>query len=233
MLTIDHDCPRCKTKRVTFDVLGRSAVKHQYGGDWQINFEFFAKCRSCGFASILVAILDNYSLITSLHTSEYWRNNNLNSDFKVITFVSIKDNATLSAPDHLPEHVAKAFSEGAACLSIGAYNAAGAMFRLSIDLATKHLLPSENIEDGPNRKQRRELASRLEWLFSQNLLPRDLKDLASCVREDGNDGVHDGTLSEADAEDLADFAVAVLSRLHTEPARVALAQQRRAARRAE
>lgn len=233
MLTIDHDCPRCKTIRVTFDVLGRSAIKHQYGGDWQINFEFFSKCRSCSFSTILVAILDNYSLVTSLHASEYWRNTNLNSDFKVVNFVSIKDNATLSAPDHLPEHVAKAFSEGAACLSIGAYNAAGAMFRLSIDLATKHLLPSEDMVDGPNRKQRRELASRLEWLFSQNLLPSDLKDLASCIREDGNDGVHDGTLSEADAEDLADFAVAVLSRLHTEPARVALAQQRRAARRAE
>lgn len=127
--------------------------------------------------------------------------------------------------------VEKAFSEGAACLSIGANNAAAAMFRLTIDLATKGFLPREDAEGGPTRQQRRVLASRLDWLFEQRLLAPDLKELAASVREDGNDGVHDGTLAREEAEDLADFSVALLCRIFTEPARIEVAKQRREARR--
>jgi Domain of unknown function (DUF4145) len=63
------------------------------------------------------------------------------------------------------------------------------------------------------------------------MLPPELRDLAACVREDGNDGAHQGTLTKADAEDLLDFTTELLERIYTEPRRLKIAQARRDARR--
>lgn len=232
MATLIEDCPRCHSKRMTFDILGRNAIKQRFGhANWQQNFEVFSKCRHCLQGTIFVVCLNNYGVSNSIGNSDYWGNKNINSDFEVSTFISVKDFAAITPPEFLPPEVENAFTEGAACLSIRAFNAAAAMFRLSVDLATKGYLPPGDRDGGPNRKQRRELASRLEWLFDEGILAGDLKDLASSVREDGNDGVHDGTLGREDAEDLADFATALLTRIYTEPARVELARQRRISRR--
>ena len=114
---------------------------------------------------------------------------------------------------------------------VGCYNAAGTMFRLCVDFATNELLPDMGLPGGPNSKQRRELGHRLQWLFDNGLLPEQLHGLASCVKEDGNDGAHRGSLTKEDAEDLIDFATALLERLYTEPKRLQLAEQRRTARR--
>lgn len=104
------------------------------------------------------------------------------------------------------------------------------MFRLSLDLATKGMLASAP-EGEPNAKTRRELGLRLEYLFEKGKLPSDLKDLSACVKDNGNDGAHDGNLSAEDAEDLLDFTFELLARIFTEPARIRLATERRSARR--
>ena len=104
------------------------------------------------------------------------------------------------------------------------------MFRLCIDLVTSSFLPEEN-SNGLNNRIRRSLGLRLPWLFDNNLLPETLRDLSSCIKEDGNDGAHAGTLEESDAEDILDFTRALLERLYTEPKKLELAAERRAARR--
>jgi hypothetical protein len=68
-------------------------------------------------------------------------------------------------------------------------------------------------------------------LFDNKILPEALHELSGCIKEDGNDGAHEGTLRKADAEDLLDFTAALLERLYTEPERLRLAQSRRDARR--
>jgi Domain of unknown function (DUF4145) len=83
----------------------------------------------------------------------------------------------------------------------------------------------------PNSKTRRDLGLRLAWLFDNRILPSDLRELAKCIREDANDGAHVGNLTKEDAEDLLDFTTALLERLITEPKRLALAEERRRARR--
>ena len=85
--------------------------------------------------------------------------------------------------------------------------------------------------DGLNSKVRRNLGLRLPWLFDRNLLPEALRELSSCIKEDGNDGAHEGSLQKEDAEDLLDFTTALLERLYTEPERLRLAKERREARR--
>jgi hypothetical protein len=98
------------------------------------------------------------------------------------------------------------------------------MFRLCVDLATRTMLP-EGEGQGLNRTVRRNLGLRLPWL--------SLRDLSTCIKDDGNDGAHEGTLSAQDAADILDFTYVLLERIYTEPKRIELAKERRAARRSE
>ncbi len=92
------------------------------------------------------------------------------------------------------------------------------------------MLPEGEVK-GLNSKVRRDLGLRLPWLFDNGILPEALRELSSCVKDDGNDGAHEGTLKKEDAEDLLDFTYALLERIYTEPKRLQLAKERRLSRR--
>ncbi len=155
----------------------------------------------------------------------------LNRFVTIEGFVSLKDRSGEAPPEHLPSDIEAVFREGATCLAVGCNNAAGTMFRLCLDLATRERLP----EDAPglNTSVRRNLGLRLPWLFDSGKLPEALRELSGCVKEDGNDGAHAGTLTVKEAEDLLDFTRILLERLYTEPARIRLARERRDKRRGE
>ncbi len=70
----------------------------------------------------------------------------------------------------------------------------------------------------------------MSWMFEHGKLPLALKDLAECVKDDGNDGAHEGILDQAAALDLEDFTYLLLERLYTEKERLAEAKKRREAR---
>ena len=96
------------------------------------------------------------------------------------------------------------------------------------------LLPNPtdtSITNQPNEKTRRDLGLRLPWMFDNKLIDPALRELAKCIREDGNDGAHAGNLSKEDAEDLLDFTATLLERLVTEPKRLERAEARRKQRR--
>jgi len=143
-------------------------------------------------------------------------------------FITLRDNHNLETPEHLPSLIKSVYEEGNSCLASQCFNAAGAMYRLAFDLATKDLLPDG---DTPNARTRRSLGLRAEWLFANSLLPKELTGLADCIRQDGNDGAHDGTLEQVDAENLHEFTFELFRRLYTEPERLRLAEERRLARR--
>jgi Domain of unknown function (DUF4145) len=106
------------------------------------------------------------------------------------------------------------------------------MFRLCLDLATQPLLPEpDTTSPQPNAKQRRDLGLRVSWLLDNGMPPEALRELATCIREDGNDGAHAGTLTAVEAHDLLDFTVNVLERLFTDPTNIEIAKQRRIERR--
>ena len=126
----------------------------------------------------------------------------LNKYADVRGFVSYKDKATVTPPQFLPADIEAVFLEGATCLAVGCFNAAGSMFRLCVDLATKGMLPSDEDTPGLTWKVRRDLGLRLPWLFDADLIHESLRDLSTCIKEDGNDGAHAGTLTVDDANDL-------------------------------
>lgn len=221
------DCPRCHTKEITFDLKEQVIVGTSYG--WQAHLEVFCVCRACFKPTIfLVSQLEpKYTKIIEAGLPEL--KVAVNNVVEVLRFVGLQDNLAESPPDHLPENISNIFMEGAACMAIGCNNAAATMFRLCLDLATKSLLPAEG--DGPNSQVRRNLGLRLPWLIDNGFLPASLRELSACIKDDGNDGAHEGILSKEDAADILDFTYILLERLYTEPKRLELAALRRAERR--
>lgn len=226
MLTVD--CPRCKAAKMTFDV----PIAHKYRIiNWQRHYEAFAICRECRRSTVFYLTQKEQHWSFVIETDESLKDHGqLNTMFNLGGFVSLKDTGSLPCPDHVPTAVSTAFTEGATCLAVQCWNAAGTMFRMCLDLATRPLLP-EGDAVGLNARTRRDLGLRVPWLLANGHLPRELSGLVSCIREDGNDGAHAGTLTKEDAEDLLDFTVALLERLYTEPRRLELAQERRIQRR--
>jgi hypothetical protein len=219
---------------MTFDV---PAANVNFGEryNWQYIFEVYCVCRTCLRSSILVieqreADDESKALARKIARGELPERMSLDTIFKPVGSISIKDEASVAPPDHLPANIRVAVREGATCVVTKCWNAAGAMFRLCVDLATKERLPPKG-ETNISNYERGNLAARLKWMFANGTLPKDLEGLSHCIREDGNDGAHDATLTEADALDLQDFAVELLERLYTEPEKLKLAEQRRADRR--
>ena len=235
MAELVADCPRCSAKHVTCDVPSSAPrrKKVRFYTHEAVMHEAFCVCRACGetFIALLVARNPETERIVSREGPAAITRAALNDLVVIRGYVGLKDEARVQPPEHLPEEISRAFVEGATCQAVGCYNAAAAMFRTCVDFASKAKLPEADI-DGLNAKIRRSLGWRLEWLFKQRLLPAELEDLAECIKEDGNDGAHDCSLSEQDAEDLLDFTVALLERLYTEPRRLEIARERRDARRA-
>ncbi len=223
------DCPRCGAKHVTFDLTAHTVVAHRY--NWQSWYEAFCICRNCHRSTVFV--LSEKGIEEAKHIKQQGLHKTptaANNLVKVEDYISLKNAAARPAPEHLPPEIKSAFDEGATCLAVGCVNAAATMFRLCVDLATRSLLPGED-EKELNAKIRRTLGLRLPWLIDNGILPTALCELSTCIREDGNDGAHMGTLVDADAEDILDFTIALLERIYTEPERLRLAKERRDARR--
>lgn len=222
------DCPRCRAKKMTFDLSNQLIVGIEYG--WKYWVEAFCICRACKRSTIFVLSLRDINHMDIVDNNKLPQlDTAVNRIMDVESYISLKDNAAEQPPEHLPTGIEAAFREGAACMAIGCFNAAGTMFRLCIDLATRDMLPEG--DDGPNNKIRRNLGLRLPWLFDNAILPEALRELSHCIKEDGNDGAHEGTLSEEDAGDILDFTFIILERIYTEPKRIELAKERRAERR--
>ncbi|MDH5573710.1 MAG: DUF4145 domain-containing protein [Gammaproteobacteria bacterium] len=221
------DCPRCGAQEMTFDLVSQLPIYKEH--NWQMHLEVFCICRRCSRSTTFLVSQKE------IDGEKYIKNGLPKLDFsankivRVERYIGLRDISSDKPPDHLPGEIEAPFNEGAACMAIGCYNAAGTMFRLCIDLATRAMLPDE--EEGLNNTVRRNLGLRLPWLFDNNILPEALRELSTCIKDDGNDGAHQGTLSKEDAADILDFTYVLLERLYTEPVRIQKANERRAVRR--
>lgn len=229
MAELVADCPRCGSQSITFDVTQAHITEVKYG--WQQWYETFCICRRCLRATVFVlseSVDADYQHIHKIGLLNI--DVSLNRYVDIKGFISLKDTATVLPPEHVPENVEAVFQEGSTCLAVECNNAAATMFRLCIDIVTKEMLPEENVS-GLNAVIRRNLGLRLPWLFDNGKLPENLRELSTCVREDGNDGAHAGTITKTDAEDLLDFTTVLLERIFTEPERLRQANARRDSRR--
>jgi hypothetical protein len=229
MAELVADCPRCGARKITFDIAQAHIIAKKY--NWQQWYEAFCICRHCDHTSIFVLSDSSMVDIGSIHKIGLQNfKNAVNKYVDIRGFISLKDTAASEPPEYVPENIEKIFREGATCLAVECSNAAGTMFRLCIDLVTKGMLPEDDAS-GLNAHIRRNLGLRLQWMLDHEFLPESLRELSTCVREDGNDGAHAGTLTRDDARDLLDFTSMLLERIFTEPEKLRLAKVRRDQRR--
>lgn len=240
MSTFIFDCPSCSAKNSTFDVNGHE--RRKFNNDEVKYWYLFGTCRSCKTSMCFNADIGHslYQRLVSSHHNVFSSmcvgvgkildgNNDITQMFLNFEYSPILPNAELP-PEYLPIEIETIFNEAAKCFSIGCFNAAGAMFRLCLDITTKNLL-DQNTNLTATANDKKTINTRLHWLFTNNILPINLKDLSRCIKDDGNDAAHDGSLSKEDAADLLDFSYILLERVYTEPARIQNAHQRRLSRR--
>ena len=217
------NCPRCNTQAITFDLTQDTLVGESYG--WMGIWEAFCVCRRCHGATIFV-LEQKDSDHGELQRGGLKALQGANDHVRIRSHINITNIKTRPSPEHLPDSIAAAFQEGSKCLAISCFNAAAAMFRLSLDLAIKGRFPGEAVKDST-------LGLRLKRLCDNKMLPEALRELSLVVKDEGNAGAHDGTIDEATAEDLIDFTERLLTHLYTEPAKLTLAKERRTQRKTQ
>lgn len=222
------DCPRCGASKITFNLNSFEYQGKQY--NWKRYYEAFCICRNCQKGTIF--LISQKEVDDGIEKLLSQNSISVNNYMQIEKYINVKDNTVERPPEYLPKNIEEIFIEGITCKSVECFNASAAMFRLCLDLATKDLLQKDDI-NGLNNKIRRSLGLRLEWLFNNKVIPDSLKELASSIKDDGNDGAHEGILNKTDLEDVFDFTYFLLERLYTEPKRIELANERRVKRHLE
>lgn len=122
--------------------------------------------------------------------------------------------------DHIPARIAGLFREANECRQMTWYEAAGAMYRKTLDVATKHIYTHDArlVEKQPAQA----LRVRIKSLGEMKILDEDIVELADVAALDGNDATHDvDPYSKEEAEALEDLTLDLLERLFVRPAKVA------------
>ena len=215
-----HNCPRCGTKKITFDVLNASGAKKKYELE---TYEAFCRCRSCSGSSIF--------LVTIRYDAPYRMDDVVNKHFNLhdilhdIELVNIFP-GTSAIPKHIPSAIEIPFHEALSCQAIQTYNAAGCMFRTTVDLVTKKML--EGLQGkNPPKNVKVNLARRIKYLSDEKLLSQNLEELSTNIRLDGNDAAHEANLKKDDVEAMNDFTTLLLEEIYTNPKKIELAKESR------
>lgn len=206
-VTLVHDCPHCRSNYVGMTYVAMS--RHSGGRRSTVVF----RCNAC--QELLCAKL---LAINSASTFE-WLNrmdgelSEMRGDFGFEILGTYPTQEAASAPASVPASVERAFLQGAQNAAVKNSDAAAAMFRKAIDIATREL---DGSLAGKN------LAPRIDALHKAGKLTEDLKEWAHLIRLDGNQGAHDDDeLSEDQIQQLQSFTELFLTYTFTLPAEVA------------
>ncbi|MGR9150876.1 DUF4145 domain-containing protein [Rhizobium leguminosarum] len=204
---IKRDCVRCGTRSVQLSAIGYS---HHGDGKWEIAFA----CNNCSQISI-------YRVTSGMNLPQ---NNNLNFDARNGVFCeqeAILNVAKAPILDPaIPGNIAAIFDQAAKCRRLEMPDAAGAMFRKTIDISTKAVFAIDpRLAD---KKPAEALRVRIKALGQFKVLEEDIVELADVVAVDGNDAAHDvDPYTPEEAEALEELTVDLLDRIFVRPARIA------------
>ena len=117
-----------------------------------------------------------------------------------------------AAPDDTPENAANFFAQGTSSLEAGHFDAAGMMFRKTVESATKVLDPTSG---------KLSLVKRIDALADAGKLTNDLVQWAHEARLGGNEAAHeDDPFTPEQAQDLRNFVENFLRYAFTLPSAV-------------
>ncbi|KIQ05042.1 hypothetical protein RU07_02250 [Agrobacterium tumefaciens] len=202
-----RDCVRCGVKGSQHFQVGES---HDSRKDlWEIA----ARCSVCSLISIYEVDVRG----TGNKPSSY--GDRLPDRYIGRTAVRIATTA-LELSEHIPERIAGLFREANECRQMTWYEAAGAMYRKTLDVATKHIY-AHDIRLA-EKQPAQALRVRIKSLGEMNILDQDIVELADVAALDGNDATHDvDPYTKDEAEALEDLTLDLLDRLFVRPAKIA------------
>ena len=208
MITLSHDCPHCDTRLAGFTLVGESKVPGKKE-EWHA----FLRCNVC-HGPLAVTLL-NAAYTTKLAD----QSGNLASgkNFSRLRFFPLRQPS--SAPAHIPESVSRAFIQAEDAIKRQHWEAAGAMDRRALEIATKEMAPEH---------AGLSLYARIEKLAKAGKLTESLKDWAHDLRLFGNDALHEiEGVSRNEATQAHELTRFTLTYLYTLPKQVELARVER------
>lgn len=133
-----------------------------------------------------------------------------------------------SVSDALPEKVKSDFEEALLCESAGAYRAAVTMARRALQsICLDRAAPSKRTvkpKSGQEFEVKNDLSRQIDWLLSEQIITKPLKDMAHEVRSVGNEGAHpedaedDTVINEEDSGEILALLEAFAQTLYIAPA---------------
>lgn len=203
-----NDCPHCLTKAAGFSVVFQWPDRRRSTDAFLV-----ANCGLCNNGIIISSRVHNTSVHPDLEKYQV--------DLRQPAFSRLATwpERSLTIPDDLPSNVENFFLQGLESLKGQRWDAAGAMFRKALDVATKIIAPQWK---GKN------LFQRIELLVEERLLTEAMGAWSHEIRIDGNDAVHDEEPeTEDDAKALQRFTEAFLTYAFSLPSLVARNREKR------
>ena len=197
-----HDCPHCLSEAAGF------TCAHQWAD------------RSLRFRARVLAIcgICNHGIILNVHNRSQQQVPNLpanNLDFPTdpLRILEVSPDKRIDLPKDVPPNIERFYMQGLVNLRSRNWDAAGAMFRKTLDVATKLIAPE---------KKAKSLFARIEALVAEGLLTPAVGEWSHEIRMDGNDAVHDEEPeTPEDAAAIQQFAEAFLKYAFSLPSLVA------------
>ena len=206
---IVRDCVRCGLKKAQLNLIGHSTLKAS-------KYEIAVVCPDCRQISIWLTRTD---MANAVFTPGFHNIESMGTAYVPETPVRIATIAS-AISDHVPQRIADLFREANECRQMTWYEAAGAMYRKTLDVATKHIYSHDPRLSSKEPAQA--LRVRIKSLGEMQILEPDIVELADVAALDGNDATHDvDPYTAEEAEALEDLTQDLLDRLFVRPARLA------------
>ncbi|MDN7754082.1 DUF4145 domain-containing protein [Burkholderia gladioli] len=204
MPTIVTDCPHCGASNAAFNVT--YANPHYLRRE---SWNTLAICPSCGCG--IYAVISAHPAHGTIHNLQNIQGNLALHD-EVYSIEVFPKAEQVEAPEHIPPLATRAFVEGAESLNAGRPTAAAAMFRRCLEIALKQHSP--DIEAW-------KLDKRIDKLFAEGRITKDLQEWAHRIRLEGNDALHEEEeFTKETASEMMEFTRMVLVYLYTLPERI-------------
>lgn len=185
MAILRRDCPHCPVAQVAFEIKWAEPTRKRAGESYCI-----ATCGACGAPICFRAIYGHPNDATPMQYQ---------GDIEPVFTVreTWPSRRASSAPPHTPKPVAGRFVQGENAYQRGDWNAAVAMYRSTLDIATKGMagVPPDQ-----------QFFPRLKWLAANQRITPEMEIWGHRVRLEGNDALHDPEeFTEEDATPLQLF----------------------------
>ncbi len=215
MITFSYDCPHCKTRSVAFTVTGfkNYTVNEIYRSSLMANCN---RCKRGLIANVSLTRADTVRLLESSFVAEK-STRDLSEILDISSLKFSPGPEPLDIPEHLPEDVEAELKTAEQLFALNGMEnnftkPAGNAYRTALEKALCHLA------DNPNRAR---LDKRIEKLFDDGKLTKDLKNFALHIRSLSAEASHaynDFTLDEL--EELRLFIKLFLQYTFTLPAMI-------------